>query len=290
MPSEHTYSSAAGIELVRRLAGSGDRIFAVARAAELAPDVGVSRGYLNEALHYLAKAGWIVRLKKGLYAISSSTPGVLPVHEFEVAMALVQPAAISHWSAMLHHGLTEQVPMVVTVLTTARSVPAKRRARAQSDGAVTDAAHDGTFPVDDFRYRFVRKKPERFFGTEQVWVRESRVTITDPERTLLDGLMAPEHCGNFAEVLHAFELRGAAINLDRIIDYALRLDGATSRRLGWVLEHQGVPTEQLERLAAVKVTNYYRIDTTGPDAGPRDRRWMVRENLPGYTATGAKRP
>ena len=288
MPSHNTYSSAAGIELVRRLAGSGDRIFTVARAAELAPDVGVSRGYLNEALHYLAKAGWIVRLKKGLYAISSSMPGVVPVHEYEVAMALVQPAAISHWSAMLYHGLTDQVPMVVTVLTTARSVPVKRRGRSGS--VVTDATHDGTFPVDDFRYRFVRTKPERFFGTEEVWVRESRVTITDLERTLLDGLMAPEHCGNLSEVLHAFELRSTAIDLDRIIDYALRLDAGTARRLGWVLEQQGVPTEQLERLAAVKVTNYYRIDTTGPDAGPRNRRWRIRENLAGYTAKAVKKP
>jgi len=36
---------------------------------------------------------------------------------FEIAMALVDPAAISHWSALHHHALTEQAPRRVFVLT-----------------------------------------------------------------------------------------------------------------------------------------------------------------------------
>ena len=32
------------------------------------------------------------------------------------------------------------------------------------------------------------------------------VTITDVERTLLDGLAMPQHCGGFAEVVHAFQV------------------------------------------------------------------------------------
>jgi predicted transcriptional regulator of viral defense system len=272
-------ATGAGLSLLRTLAVEGERIFTTSRAAELAPGAGISRAYLNEALHHLARAGWIIRLKKGLYAISSMMPGVLSAHEYEIAMALVQPAAISHWSAMMHHGLTDQVPGVVYVLTPARSVPVKRRHRSRGGGAFPS---DGTFPVDDFRYRFVRVKRERFFGTEAAWVRETRITVTDPERTLLDGLAAPRHCGNIAEVLHAFELRGNTLDVERIVRYALRFDTATARRLGWVLERRGVTAELLAPLAATKSTNYYRLDVGGPDAGPPNRRWMVRENLPGY--------
>ncbi|MES4786544.1 MAG: transcriptional regulator, partial [Nitrospiraceae bacterium] len=76
---------------------------------------------------------------------------------------------------------------------------------------------------------------------------EARVTITDPERTLLDGLTMPQYCGDFAEVLHAFEVRGADLNLERIVEYALKLDATTAKRLGWVLEHQGVDPSKLER-------------------------------------------
>ena len=110
-----------GTELVRRLAERGERIFTVKEAGQVASKVGLSAGYLHEGLHHLARSGWIVRLRKGLYALSGAVPGASPVHEFEIAMALVKPSAISHWSVLSHHGLTEQVPRKVFVLTTARS-------------------------------------------------------------------------------------------------------------------------------------------------------------------------
>jgi predicted transcriptional regulator of viral defense system len=51
-------------------------------------------------------------------------------------MALVDPAAISHWSALHRHGLTEQLPWKVFVLTTVTtSVPRSRGAKVpQSNG------------------------------------------------------------------------------------------------------------------------------------------------------------
>ena len=188
---------------MRKLAGEGDRIFTSARARELAPDVGLSDGYLRQALHHLTNAGWLVRLRNGLYALSSSVPGATPVHEFEIAMALADPAAISHWSALHYHGLTEQVPRKVFVLTTTESsLPRKRGTHAKQ-------IRDG-YLIGDTAYQFVQVKPERFFGTEKVWIGEARIAVTDTERTLLDGLSRPEYCGDFAEVLHAFEAPWAA--------------------------------------------------------------------------------
>lgn len=266
--------SEVGIELVRLLAAGGDRIFSTDRARELAPRVGLKGAYLWESLYHLRRNGWIVSLRRGLYALSSTVPGVTPAHEFEIAMALVEPAAISHWSALHHHGLTEQAPRKVFVLTTTEaSVPRARGTKARQ-------ARDG-FPVVGTSYQFVQVKPDRFFGTVKVWIGEARVTITDPERTLLDGLSMPQYCGDFAEVLHAFEVRGTDLNLQRIIQYALKLDAATAKRLGWVLEHQGVGPSKLEQLAALPVKGYRPLDPTGPRKGPTDTRWMIQENLPG---------
>ncbi len=274
MSRENLVHTGPGVELVRRLAAEGDRIFSTRRARELAPAAGLSEGYFRQALHHLARSGWLIRLRKGLYAISPSVPGVAPAHEFEIAMALVEPAAISHWSALHHHGLTEQAPRKVFVLTTtAASVPRMRGAKARR-------AREG-YPLGDTTYRFVQVKPERYFGVEKVWVGEARVTVTDPERTLLDALAMPQYCGDFAEVLHAFEVRGPSLDLDRAICYALELDAATAKRLGWVLEHQGVEPSQLERLAAVPIKGYRKLDPTGPRKGPCNRRWMIQENLPG---------
>ncbi len=274
MSREKMVHTGHGIELVRKLAAAGDRIFTTKRARELAPSVGLSESYLRQALHYLTRSGWLVRLRKGLYALSSSIPGVALAHEFEIAMALVNPAAIGYWSALHYHGLTEQVPRKVLVLTTTEtSVPRVRSTKIQRT--------DRGYPVGETLYQFVQIKPERFFGTVKVWIGEARVTITDPERTLLDGLSRPEYCGDFSEVLHAFEVRGSRLDLKRIIAYAEKLDTVTSKRLGWVLEAQGVDPALLDRLARLPINGYRKLDPTGPRKGPYNRRWMIRENLPG---------
>lgn len=265
--------SVSGIDLVRRLANEGERIFTISRAKELASDVGLSESYVAQALFYLAQAGWVVRLRGGLYAISSTVPGVSPAHEFEIARALVEPAAISHWSALHYHGLTEQAPRKVFVLTTNETEIPRVRG--------TKKAVAGEYPIGDTFYRFIQVKPEKFFGIEKVWVGEARVNITDPERTLLDGMAMPQYCGDFAEVLHAFEVRGKDLQLKRIIDYALRLDTATTKRLGWILERQGVPLDDLQLLLDVPIKGFRPLDPTGPRKGPYDHRWKIQENLLG---------
>jgi len=270
MEKNHRYSSG-GIELVRKLTEEGDRIFTSKRALELAPSVGLSTGYLRQALHHLARSGWVVRVRNGLYSLSSSVPGVSPLHEFEVAMALVNPAAISHWSALNYHGLTEQTPRWVFVTTTVRSVPRHRQENRTTEG----------YSIGDTIYKFVQIEPKRFFGIEDVWVNEARIRMTDPERTLIDGLIAPQYCGDFAEVLHAFEVRGQKLDVERIIEYAFKIDSATAKRLGWILEQQGILSVHLKRLMAIPIKGYRVLDPTGPRRGQCDKRWMIQVNLPG---------
>ncbi len=263
-----------GVELIRRIAAEGDRIFSTERARELAPKVGLKDSYLGEALHHLHRNGWIVSLRRGLYALSASVPGVTPAHEYEIAMALARPAAISHWSALHYHGLTEQVSRKVFVLTTTdASIPRVRNKVSRRTG--------NGYPVGDTTYQFVQVKTERYFGVEKVWIGEARVTITDPERTLLDGLSMPQYCGDFAEVLHAFEVRGEYLDVERIVQYASKLDTATAKRLGWVLQLQGIDPARLDPLLKLSIKGYRKLDPTGPRKGPCNRNWMIQENLPG---------
>ncbi len=266
--------SSVGVDLIRLLAGDGIRIFSTAQAREVAPQVGLKDDYLLEALYHLRRNGWIVQIRRGLYALTAAVPGVSPVHEFEIAMALVKPAAVSHWSALHFHGLTQQVPRQVFVLTTAGvSLPRARGVRS--------SAHSGGYPLGGAIFAFVQVDSKRFFGIAKYWVGEARVTITDPERTLIDGLSRPQYCGDFAEVLQAFQVRLADLDLEKIVEYATRLDGASVKRLGWVLEHLGVASPHLDRLLSVPVKGYRILDPTGPRRGPCDRRWRIQVNLPG---------
>jgi len=80
-------------------------------------------------------------------------------------------------------------------------------------------------------------------------------------------------------------MRGERLDLSRIVDYALRLDVATAKRLGWVLEQSGVPANKLGSLAKLPVVGYRNLDPSGQRSGPYNRRWMIRVNLPGITGS-----
>lgn len=276
---QNVKTSLVGIELVRLLASEGDRIFSTSRARELAPRVGLSDSYLIEALHHLRKNGWIVSLRRGLYAITPTVPGIAPAHEFEIAMALVSPSAISHWSAMHRHGMTDQIPQRVFVLTTTLAATPRDRRTAKKD-------KKNGYEVGGTTYQFIRVTPERYFGTGRLWIGgESRIQITDPERTLLDGLARPQYCGDFAEVLHAFEIWREQLQLQKIVEYSTKLGTAVAKRLGWVLESMGMDPALLQCVADIPIKGYRKLDPSGPDTGPRNPRWRLIENLPGRSAS-----
>lgn len=251
--------SISGIQLLRQLASESVKIFTVSQAREVAGHLGIPLSYVNEALHYLQQSGWIWRIKRGVYAFTAESGFGVPPHEFEIAMALVTPCAVSHWTAMHYHHLTEQTPNTIFAITpTGTSIPRSVK---------------GTL------YHFIQIKPAHYFGIEKIWVDQAQVQITDPERTLLDGLMLPHYCGDFQEVLHAFKMHSEKIRIQLIVEYALKLDCATAKRLGWILEKLGIDLSQLTSLLKMPIKGYRKLDPSSPSAGLYNKKWMIQENI-----------
>jgi len=264
-----------GIEMIRKLFEEGKRIFTITDVRKAASSCGMADNYVIEALHHLSNNGWITRLKRGLYIISSSFPGMTPVYEFEIAMALVQPSAISHWSALHFHGMTEQIPQRVYVTTT-QTVPVSRTVKVGNKSQKSFSRE-----INGILYEFIKIKPERFFGIKDFWVGEVKVTITDPERTIIDGIISPKHFGGWAEIYSAFESHISSLDLAKMIDYSFRLDAVVAKRLGWIMEKVGVEDTILQKLEDAPIKGYRVLDSTGPRKGICNKRWMIQENLPG---------
>jgi len=266
-----------GVEMVRKLSEDGKRIFTIQDARKAASSCGIADSYVLESLHHLSNTGWIVRLKRGLYVISSAFPGMTHIHEFEIAMALVHPAAISHWSAMHFHGMTEQVPQRIYITTT-QAIVGPRSAKDRDKNQRSSSRE-----INGVLYEFVKVKPERFFGVKDYWVGEAKVTITDPERTLIDGLIAPKYFGDWPEVYSAFESHFSELDLNKMVNYSLRVDTAVVKRLGWIFEKLNAENSILQKLEDVPIKGYRILDPTGPRKGHCNKRWMIQENLPGWT-------
>ncbi len=69
--------------------------------------------------------------------------------------------------------------------------------------------------------------------------------------------------------------------MERIIGYALKLDAATAKRLGWILERQRITPDRLKPLQELPIKGYRLLDPSGPRQGRYEARWMIRRNLPG---------
>jgi predicted transcriptional regulator of viral defense system len=270
------YADNLGLRLLRGLADEGRYVFTVEEAKAVAVQLGISEGYLRLLLFRLARSGWVVRLRRGLYASMSGTPWEVQVHPFVVATRLVSPSAVSHWSAMSHHGLTEQIPQAVTAFTTQKVVtPSMRSGRAGKK----PGAH--AWEVAGIRYEYTTVEPEHFFGIEEVWVDQFfRVPITDRERTMLEGFISPRMFGGMSEVLGILDEHAHELELQKLVDYALRYGKASViKRLGWSLEQVGTPADLLKPLEEVPVSGFRVLDPTRPERGPCDTRWRIQNNL-----------
>ena len=198
------------------------------------------------------------------------------MHPFAIAAALVEPMAISHWSALAHHGLTTQIPPMVQA-STARNVvtPEMRRGKAYRPRG------HAVWPALALEFEFIRIKQDHFFGLQQEWVNSwQRVSITDPERTVLDMVAHPRVFGSLRTAIETIEAHLERVDVKRLVEYALRYDvGAVIKRLGWTLEALGAPLAVVEPLQAYPGRTYYPLDPAGPGGGTPVTRWRVRDNL-----------
>ena len=112
-----------------------------------------------------------------------------------------------------------------------------------------------------------------------IWVDEMKAQITNLEKTLLDGLTSPEYCGDFSEVLHAFKMAKDKIRIQIIIEYALKLEKAVAKRLGFILDGLGVEEKHLDPLLKLPMKSYCKFDPSGPVKGPYNAKWKIRENI-----------
>jgi predicted transcriptional regulator of viral defense system len=168
---------------------------------------------------------------------------------------------LSHASAMDIHGMVTQPQLVVLVTSPA-------------------PMHGRTILGTEFRY--VRCKPSNVFGTAEHWVdKREKVVVSDVERTIVDGLKQPEHCGGLTEVGKGLSIRRMDVSTKTLVDYALRLGvGAVTRRLGYLMEAYGIGTPQeLARLQETLTPTYSLLDPLLPPEGKFLARWRLRVNV-----------
>lgn len=266
MRKKRTYLKTLGPQAAKLVTMLHERSRPVFRLKDVQEITGLPDSSARSFVRKLVDRGVATRLKPGLFILVPFELGQARQYlgnPLVVAREIMNGAEyyLSHATAMGIHGMTTQPQLVVTVTT-----PKPRRPLA----------------VLGTPFRFVRCQPEHLFGLTEHWVtKQEKVRVSDPERTIIDGLKQPEHCGGLTEVAKGLWMRRQDLSVDTLITYAKRIGvGAVLRRLGFLLETYSMArTPDLERLRSALTATSVRLDPVLPSAGKRLHRWRLQLNI-----------
>ena len=199
MSETQNYAQFQGLLLLEQAIQQFGPIFTIDQVASITGEK-LNRSQLRWYLSALIKSGRLEKLKRGSYALKNPTAG-MEIHPFAIANALIQPAAISHWSALAYHGFTTQIPRMVQVSTPSKVVtPEMRLGKAHQPRGRT------VWQAAGVEVEIIHVQPWAFFGHQKIWVSSWHpVMITDPERTALDLVARQEVFGGLSAGLDLLE-------------------------------------------------------------------------------------
>lgn len=217
-------------------------------------------------LSYHVKAGNLVRVRRGLFAVvpSGASPESYIVDPYLVAAKLVDDAVIGYYSALAFYGKSYSVTHQFCVLTHSRSADILFR---------EDAFRLALFP------KVLRKKNQELFGVKTILHRGCQLRVTGFERTLVDMLDRPDLSGGWEEIWRSLE-SVEYFDLDKVIEYALLLNNVTTIALvGFYLEqHQKelrVKESYLAQLETRRPKQPHYVDKQQKSSSKFNSRWNL---------------
>lgn len=174
-------------------------------------------------LTYYRNQGRIIPVRRGLYATVpwGGDPASSPVDPYLVAAKMSEDAVLAYHTALEFHGKAYSVYTRLHYVSERKSLPLKFR------------SHEFTcVPVPDL----LRKKGKEMFGVVSHSRSGVELRVTSFERTFVDVLDRPDLTGSWEEIWRSLE-SVEFFDLDRIVDYVLLLENATTAaKVGFFLD------------------------------------------------------
>jgi predicted transcriptional regulator of viral defense system len=206
------------------------------------------------------------------------------LEENEVLFEVNPYAVMSHLTAQVLHGLTEQLPKDMNATVSSDVTGGLLPLGTESgDWDGVRLPRDRT-PSEllGIHVHWTRLKPERIFGIATYQPRGYPVRVTTPERTLLDGLQDPHLSGGIANVLQAWTTSREVLDLDALVHLVDRFGVAVLRqRVGFILDELGLPHPKVrEWRKQTHRGGSSRLFASEPYAPVHSERWNLSLNGP----------
>lgn len=202
----------------------------------------------------LAKIGWLVRFKRGLYAVVTDIGSLASndISTYTICQALNKDSYISFESALQYRGMFDQM------LSTVGAVTFKRARK---------------YKIKDTEIRFFKIKKELYFGFTEERSDIGLVNIAQKEKALLDILYfrSNQYYASLAwEKLREYK---NTTDFNLLKQYAKKFNLDVIRQIGFFLDRLGIETNDLAKAVRGK-TSYSKMTKGSRDFNAKWRLYF----------------
>ncbi|MCX6737669.1 MAG: hypothetical protein NTX26_02985 [Candidatus Parcubacteria bacterium] len=179
----------------------------------------------HNRINKLTKAGWLKRIKQGLYLITDSLSGRTQndLSLYVIANSLVNESYVSLSYALNYYQMFDQYDKMVTSITT------KNSKKYNFDGHI---------------YNFSQIKAKLYFGFIEKREGGKIIKIAEAEKALLDYLYLDVGFGSASLVFETIKNYHSEFDLNKLQSYAMRFGLTTLRKIGFMLDTLNLDSDQ----------------------------------------------
>jgi len=174
----------------------------------------------------LVRAGWLLRIKQGLYLIvdSLSSREQNDISLIRIANALDKDSYISLAYALNHHQLFDQYSK--TIVSISQKINKK-------------------YKFDNHLYKFSKIKKDMFFGFTEERDDGKIIRMAEAEKALIDYLYLNNSFTSASLVFEKIRDNHQMLDIDKLQDYAARAGLTISRKIGFLLDSALIDSSKL---------------------------------------------
>lgn len=180
---------------------------------------------IRKQISLLSKRGWLVRIKRGVFAVANiESHNFANISPLVISQSMLPPSYVSFEFALGNYGYFDQLPNRLTAVTT---------------------SNPRQFSFQGIEYRFVGIKPDLFFGFTTVSLDNHKANVAELEKSFLDYLYFRTDTYSIDLVLEKLKEARGDLDLAKLEEFAFKYPLSVKRRLGFLLDLAPADTNSL---------------------------------------------